>query len=266
VSIAREELSSSGHSWSGAPSHFFAGATHLEALARLEHLVESGLRCGIVVGPRGTGKSTVLGSFTQDCRAAGCEVVSIDVTGLDEVQFLERLAQRLEMTSRARGRTTALWSEVNEALTGRALAGTVCVVVVDHLDRAMSDCQHVVRRLATRGAGGCAETWIVSFSGRLFPMVPREWRENSDLRIELAPLSEVESYSFLQSLLVFSGRQADNFDGAWEALVAVGRGIPAELSRVVELSLLVADGPEARLSEEALSAILKESRGLRFSA
>jgi type II secretory pathway predicted ATPase ExeA len=267
VSIAREGLESSSHALVAGNSHFFfVGDVHAEALARLEHLVESGSRCGILVGPRGTGKSTVLGSFAQDCRAAGCEVVSIDVTGLDEVQFLERLAQRLEMTSRARGRTIALWSEINDALTGRALAGTLCVVVVDHLDRAMSDCQHVVRRLALRGGRDAAETWILGFSGRSFPMVPREWRECSDLRVELAALTESESRSFLQSLLQFARGPSDAFDGAWEPLLAAGRGIPAELRRIGELSLLVADGPQGRLTQEALATILSELRGLRFSA
>jgi type II secretory pathway predicted ATPase ExeA len=264
VSIAREGLENSGHSVAARGSHFFAAAIHAEALARLEHLVENDLRCGIVVGPRGTGKSTVLNVFAQHCRADGYEAVSIDVTGLHGIQFLERLAQRLEVTSRARGRAIALWSEVTDALTGRALAGRHCVLIVDHLDRAMSDCQHYVRRLSARG--GQAETWILGFSGRLFPMIPREWREQNELRIELAPLSEQECHAFLQSLLQFFGRSGDAFDGVADTLVAAASGIPAELRRLSELSLLLADGPQARVSPEALASVLDELRGLRFSA
>ncbi len=142
VSIAREGLESSDHILSAGDSHFFAGGVHQEAMARLEHLVEGGSRCGIVVGPRGTGKSTVLNVFAQDCRAIGCETVAIDVTGRDGVEFLERLSQRLGVTSRARGRASALWTEVSDALAGRERAGQHCVLVIDHLDRALSDCQH----------------------------------------------------------------------------------------------------------------------------
>jgi type II secretory pathway predicted ATPase ExeA len=265
VSIAREGLNDSARLSGGNASHFFAGAIHVEALARLEHLVESGLRCGIIVGPRGTGKSTVLSVFAQHCRAAGCEVVSIDVTGLDEIQFLERLAQRLEVTSRARGRALALWSEVTDALCGRALAGRPCVLMVDHLDRAMRDCQHLVRRLSSRGRD-LAETWIFGFSGRSFPMVLREWREQNDLRIELAPLDERESYAFVQSLLEFFGRPSDAFEGVAQALVAAASGVPAELRRMSELSLLLAEGSQSRVSGEALGAVVDELRGLRFSA
>jgi type II secretory pathway predicted ATPase ExeA len=266
VSIAREGMENSARLLGGNASHFFASAIHVEALARLEHLVESGLRCGIIVGPRGTGKSTVLGVFAQSARAAGCETASIDVTGLDEIQFLERLVQRLEVTSRARGRAIALWSEVTDALSGRALAGQPCVLIVDHLDRAMRDCQHLVRRLSSRGRRDLAETWILGFSGRSFPMVPREWREQNDLRIELTPLDERESDAFLRSLLEFVGRPNDAFDGIADALVAAASGVPAELRRLSELSLLLAEGPQSRVSPEALGAVLGELRGLRFSA
>jgi type II secretory pathway predicted ATPase ExeA len=263
VSIAREGFETANTA-AARDSHFFAGAIHAEALARLEHLVDSGYRCGIVVGPRGTGKSVVLNVFAQNCRAAGCEAVSIDVTGLHGVQLLERLAQRLGVTSRARGRQIALWNEVTDALLGRALAGRRCVLLVDHLDRALSDCQHLVQRLSTRGGAG--ETWLLAFSGRLFPMVPREWREQNDLRIELAPLNEPESHAFLRSLLEFCNRHGDVLDGVAQALVASAAGIPADLRRMGELSLLMADGPHAPASEEILAAVLDELRGLRFSA
>lgn len=266
MSIAREGLNDSARLLGGNASHFFASAIHVEALARLEHLVESGLRCGIIVGPRGTGKSTVLDVFAQNCRAAGCEAVSIDVTALDEIQFLERLAQRLEVTSRARGRALTLWGEVTDALCGRALAGRHCVVIVDHLDRAMRDCQHLVRRLSSRRSRDLAETWIFGFSGRLFPMVLREWREQNDLRIELAPLDERDSHAFVQSLLEFFGRSSDAFVGVADALVAAASGVPAELRRLSELSLLLAEGSQSRVSPESLQAVLDELGGLRFSA
>ena len=265
MSIAREGLEKSAQDCGAPALHYFEGTTHAEALARLEYFVESALRCGIVIGPRGTGKSTALNVFGQDCRAIGCEAVSIDVTGLDDVQFLERLAQRLGVTSRARGRAIALWSEVTDALCGRALAGQPLVLIVDHLDRALKDCQHLLRRFVARGGNDRAETWILGFSGRTFPMVPREWREQNDLRIELAPLDERESHAFLQSLLEFARRPGDTFDAAADALVAAAHGIPADLTRMAELSLL-ANGPETRVSAEVFSAVLEELRGLRFSA
>jgi type II secretory pathway predicted ATPase ExeA len=264
--MAREGLESSGNFSGMTRGHFFEGAVHEEALARLEHLVEAGGRSGLVVGPRGSGKSTVLRVFAADVRASGHEAIVIDVTGLDRVQFLERLVQRLGVTSRARGRSIGLWTEVSDALSGRALAARHIVLVVDHLDRALSDCQQMVERLSTRVDSRPAETWILALSGRLFPLVPRAWRERHDLRIDLAALSEDESYAFVRSLLDSLGRPRDVLDSAAAAIVAAAHGVPADLCRACEVALMLADGPHPRISGEDLEAILQELRGLRFSA
>ena len=266
MTMAREGLDSSRNFSGMTRGHFFEGAVQTEALARLEHLVEAGGRSGLVVGPRGTGKSTVLRAFAADVRTSGHEAIVIDVTGLDRVQFLERLVQRLGVTSRARGRSIGLWTEVSDALTGRALALRRTVLIVDHLDRALSDCQQMVERLSTRDESRDAETWILALSGRLFPLVPRAWRERHDLRIDLAALSEDESYAFVRSLLDALDRPHDALDAAAAAIVAAAHGVPADLCRASEVALMLADGPHPRLSGEALEAILQELRGLRFSA
>lgn len=266
MTMAREALESSGHFSGTTRGHFFEGAVHAEALARLEHLVEAGGRSGLVVGPRGTGKSMVLRVFAAEVRASGHEAILIDVTGLDRVQFLERLVQRLGVTSRARGRSIGLWTEVSDALSGRALALRPTVLIVDHLDRALSDCQQMVERLSTRDGSRAAETWILALSGRLFPLVPRAWRERHDLRIDLAALSEDESHAFVRSLLNALGRSHDLLDSAAAAIVAAAHGSPADLCRASEVALMLADGPHPRVSGEAFEAILQELRGLRFTA
>jgi type II secretory pathway predicted ATPase ExeA len=266
VSMAREGLESSMNFSGMTRGHFFEGPVHAEALARLEHLVEAGGRSGLVVGPRGTGKSTVLRMFAAEVRASGQEAILIDVTGLDRVQFLERLIPRLGVTSRARGKSIGLWTEVTDALCGRALAARGTVLIVDHLDRALSDCQQMVERLSTRDGSRAAETWILALSGRLFPLVPRAWRERNDLRIDLAALSEDESHAFVRSLLDSLGRPHDLLDAAAAAIVAASHGIPADLCRACEVALMLTDGPHPRVSGEALEAILRELRGLRFSA
>ena len=60
-------MSRDGDAVSDAPldlgQEFFAGASHQEALARLEYVVETGLRCSVVVGPKGAGKSFALRTF-----------------------------------------------------------------------------------------------------------------------------------------------------------------------------------------------------------
>jgi general secretion pathway protein A len=266
VSIARESSQTAQGVGAAVGSHFFAGTTHGEALFRLEHLVENDCRCGVVAGPSGTGKSTVLAVFVEECRRAGLEAVAIDVTGLSSLELLERLARQLGVTSQAHGRAVVLWTEVTDALVGCGLAGQGCVVVVDHLDRAKNDCRQLVRRLATRGNMHQGENWILSFSGRLFPAVPREWRERSDLRIELGPLSDGESHDFLESLCDFFNRPRDAFAVTADSLIHVTRGVLGDLRRLAERSLLLEGGADPRVSPAAVAAAVEELRGLRFSA
>jgi hypothetical protein len=140
------------------------------------------------------------------------------------------------------------------------------VLVVDHLDRALGDCQRLVERLVARGDTERFETWVLAFSGRHFPLVPRQWRERTDLRIELGPLSQSESHAFLQSLGEFFGRPRDTFEATAEALVTAAGGVASDLRRLGELALLLAADPQARVSTETLDAVLEELRGLRYSA
>ena len=266
MSIAREASETAQTLGAAVASHFFAGASHTEALFRLEHLVESECRCAVVAGPSGTGKSTVLAVFVAECRRAGLEAVAIDVTGLDSLQLLERLAQRLGVTSQAHGRPVALWTEVTDALVGRVLSGHGCVLVVDHLDRAGNDCQQLVRRLATRGSAQQGETWVLGFSGRVFPRMPREWRERDELRVELSSLSKLESRAFLQSLLEFWDRPSGTFDVAAADFFAAAQGVPAALRRLAERSLKLADESPAHAHDMAFESAVAELCGLRFSA
>ncbi len=266
MSFARETAESAAKTASQDRFHFFEGAVHGEALARLEHLVEGGARCSIVVGPRGTGKSTVLQVFVQECREIGCEAVSVDVTGLDGGQLMQTLAQRLQVTSRARGRLSTLWTEVSDALGGRALAAHPCVIVIDHLDRAQPEGQRLVRRLLQQDQRNQATIWVLGFSGRQFPLVPRDWRERSDLRIEVGPLSDAESHEFLESLCEFCNRPRDAFAATADALIDVTRGVPADLRRLAELSLLLEGDSHPHVSPGAVAAAVEELRGLRCSA
>jgi type II secretory pathway predicted ATPase ExeA len=247
---------------------FFAGATHYEALARLEYIVETGLRCGLVIGPKGTGKSTVLRVFADQAAAAHLSHVLVDLTALRAAEALERLGQGLGITSHARGRLSILWQEVADALAGRRQAKRSCVVIFDHLDRAHPDCQQVVQRLLSSDAHPCAATFVLAFSGQSFPVIPREWRQVADLRIELTPLTADETAAFVESLLVALQLPKDAFDAAAaEILFRATQGVPRDVVRLCELSLLSAlQDDKQPISGDVVEAAMRELSLLRSSA
>jgi general secretion pathway protein A len=266
---------SAGGGRSGAPVapfdarlDFFAGASHHEALARLEYLVETGLRCGLVIGPKGTGKSTVLRAFVEQASAAHFTRVLVDLTALGAADALQRLVQGLGITSHARGRLSVLWQEVADALAGQRHAKRPCVVIFDHLDRALLDCQQIVQRLLSHDAQPCAATFVLAFSGLSFPVIAREWRQAADLRIELAPLTAEETAAFVEWLLGALELPKDAFDpAATEILFRLTHGVPRDVIRLCELSLLSAMQDDMQpVSGDVVEAAMRELSLLRSSA
>ncbi|HUE16759.1 MAG TPA: AAA family ATPase [Planctomycetaceae bacterium] len=247
---------------------FFAGASHHEALARLEYLVETGLRCGVVIGPKGAGKTTALRTFVEQSSIAHWTKIHVDLRALGAAEALKRLGQGLGITSHARGRLSLLWQEVTDAFLGHRQAKRPCVVIFDHLDRALPDCQQAVERLLSRDADPGAATFVLAFSGHSFPVVAKQWRQAADLRIEVAPLTAEETAAFVKRVLSALDLPNDAFDAAAsEILFRLTGGVPRDIVRLCELSLLSAMQDDKRsISADVVEAAMRELSLLRFSA
>jgi general secretion pathway protein A len=249
-------------------SVLFAGASHHEGLARLDYLIESGQRCGIVTGPMGVGKSTLLHVFSQDCVRAHRGVVSIDLTALGPVELLRHLTEGLGTSSHADGQISKLWSEVSDGLTGHRQTRCGTIVILDHLDQATTDCRPVMRRLLAQHARSGDVTLILAFAGGSYPVVVKEWRQEADLRIELSPLTPDETAAFLQALLDARELPPDAFEpAAAEVIFQLTGGIPRQIVRLFAHSLLAAmHDREPHVSREVVQAAMHELRCLRPSA
>lgn len=246
---------------------YFAGATHEEALARLEYLVETGQRCGLVAGPRGTGKSTVLRVFADKFRS-DFTIVSVEVAAVRAADALERLSNGLGTTTHARGRLNVAWQEVMDGLAGQRHARRPCAVIFDHVDRASADCQEVVRGLLAHETLAGTATFVLAFSGEFFPIVAKEWRQLADLKIELAPLTAAETAALVRALLSTVDLPADALDdSAMESLFRLTHGVPRDVVRLCEMSLLSAVHDEKpAISEDVVHSAMRELSLLRSSA
>jgi general secretion pathway protein A len=263
-----DALSDAPHAPLGLRRDCFAGASHEEALARLEYLVETGLRCGVVVGPKGAGKTLALRSFVAQPSTARSTKILVDLHGLDAAEALKRLGQKLGTTSHARGRLGELWQEVTDALSGRRQAKHQCAVLFDHLDRSTADCQQAIERLVMHDDGPGVVTFVLSFSGSTYPVIPRQWRQAADLRIELSPLTAEETAEFVERLLRSFDlpRNAFNADAS-QILFRLTRGVPRDIVRLCELSLLSAMQDDLQsVSADVVEAAMQELSLLRPSA
>lgn len=250
------------------PGHpFFSGGTQDEALARLGYIVESGRRCATVTGAVGIGKSTLLQVFAEDCRAAHHGANLLDVTDFTALDALQNLAAALGVTLRKEGSVSRVWQEIGDALVGRQQNRRRCVILFDHLDRSRPDCRQVVQRLLARSRGMEETVLVLAFSGSA-GVVPREWRQASELRIELEPLTAEETREFAQILLEDAALPKGALDaGGGEALFRLTQGVPREIVRLCEFAMLSAMHDEtAQISADAVEAAMSELRSLRASA
>jgi len=63
------------------PHWFYQSPGHEEALARLMYVVDQRRRCGVLLGPAGTGKSLLLTVLLAETRRLPREVVLVDLLG-----------------------------------------------------------------------------------------------------------------------------------------------------------------------------------------
>jgi general secretion pathway protein A len=77
------------------PRWFYQSATHEEALARLNFLVDERRRMGLLLGEPGIGKSLLLEYFARSLRRAGCQTILTSIVGASAHEMLWTLASQL---------------------------------------------------------------------------------------------------------------------------------------------------------------------------
>ena len=102
-------------------SCFYASATHQEALARLQFLVQQGRSLGILTGGDGSGKSLVLSPFLGELQQTGQPACLINLMGLEPRDFLWELAAGLRAQPRTSDDVFALWRHVIDRIRANHL-------------------------------------------------------------------------------------------------------------------------------------------------
>lgn len=90
------------------PATFYAGAPQIEALARLEWLLEQRQRFGLVVGAEGYGKSHLAAMAVRRLGGLGAEAVMLSLRGLAPGDWIALLLERLPLDPISRRAATAL--------------------------------------------------------------------------------------------------------------------------------------------------------------
>ncbi|TWU13086.1 hypothetical protein CA54_19120 [Symmachiella macrocystis] len=221
---------------------FYEGPSHEEAVARLLFIVEQHRRLGVLVGEAGTGKSMLLAVLKRAVQRAQGQVVHVNVAGRSGEEVVWELAAGLRLSPRPDDPPRTLWRKIEEVLLGNQLAHVQTVLVFDHFEWADRECQKAIARLVHLNTQ--TPTWttmVVAVREKALQESCDLFRHLIDLTIQAPPFSNDESRDYVISLLSRAGRRDPLFtDSALDRLHALSGGVPRELNRLCDMSLLAA--------------------------
>ena len=216
---------------------------HDEALARLEYLVSQRRRFGLMLGPAGTGKSLVLRAAADEARLLGREVAMLDLFGADSHDLLWKLAEALRLGPTERWSRSALWRAVTDHWHALHSAQISSVLLLDHFERAESDCFGVVERILHLDVtnDGCLTILAAARDGT-DELLLAELTSCSDLRIELPRLDRHETAGFTRTLLGNTHHHREMLNRhALDTLFDLSAGTPREIVRLCQLAWAAAE-------------------------
>lgn len=220
------------------------GTSHEEALARLLFVVDEQRRCASVIGLPGSGKSCLFQAAAKYARRQGRICLEIDASGMDGAEMLVQLAEQLHLDCQNHC-VSFLWPRIQQQLANFRLVQQSVVLLVDNLDAADANCGQVLRRLISLSdAANASLTMLLSSRSQV---ANQAIREQIEMTIELAGWSQSETADYVQAALHRAGASRVIFTN--EALKLIhdfAGGIPAEVIRICDLTLLAAMADDRR--------------------
>jgi type II secretory pathway predicted ATPase ExeA len=211
---------------------------HIEALARLEFLLESHSTCGLLFGPAGSGKTTVLTQFAEQVCRSGALPAFINCAGNDDF-ILTRVATGLH--AEAIGSPADLWRSIVDRLEELKLEGLRAVLLFDDLERASSVIQSCVEQLLA--IPDAPLTVVASARTDHATRIGARISECANLRIDLTPWTESETSQYLKESVAKAGRAQPAFDErAVRRLFELSGGAPRKVNQLAQLALVAGAG------------------------
>ena len=242
-------------------SAYVATPSQDEALARIDYLIQSGKRLGLVVGPSGCGKSLVLALATFAARRRGAYVARFSAVGLDGLGLFEQTLvgwQRLTIDAPTLDQA---WREIDSVLAEGRHSGRGAIVLLDDAERLGESARRQLDRLvAIERARHTRLTIVLSGESSIWRTLELSLLEAIELRIDITPWSVEELEHYLTASLERHGRTAPTFEPrAIERLHGLTHGQVRKAQQLASLALVVAAGQQsARVDADAIDTAADE--------
>jgi general secretion pathway protein A len=217
---------------------------HREALSNLEYGIASRTGITLLVGEAGTGKTTLIRTALER-QPARVHCVHILNPVLTRDEFVEMLALRFKLSSRARESKTTLLHELEEALTHRDVMGESTVLLVDEAQSLPRDILEEIRLLANIETNERKLLTVIlagqpEVTALLNDPTLRQLKQRIALRCELRPLTLQETAGYLAGRIrAAGGVGAQVFTREAVTLIHErSSGVPRTISVIADNALL----------------------------
>ncbi len=234
---------------------------HEEAVARLVHAIEAGLRLAVLRAPAGMGKTLVLNRTLTEARDP-CRRFAMTSNPLEGGHLYSRLAEKLGSRGPVAANRGAAWLALEQAVRGCALQGLQVVLAVDGCaSLIIGGAGDDLRRLGQVGASAGGRVTVLLVLGEESHEGDLSY-QSWTLAVGLRSLSCSEAETYLTAKLAAAGcREAIFSRRAVTRLHLHSQGSPSGLDRLASLCLIVGAyrGLEA-ISSDVVEGVLGECR------
>jgi type II secretory pathway predicted ATPase ExeA len=203
-------------------------------------LVENSRRLGFLLGDSGTGKSLLMALATDQLRQSGCQVVRLNLTGLDRLEFTWKLATGLGHLSTPAAGPVEWWRGIADRLAVNRYERRSTVVLLDDV----GDCSHevgaTVGRLALTDQQPDARlTIVLACRRRQVEQLGSKLNDLCELRIEVDPWEAQDTAGYVRDTLVrLGGRDSIFQPQALARLHELAGGNPRRVRQLAEVALV----------------------------
>ena len=254
--------------WGLNRNPFVSGTVHQcfsesqeEAIARIDFLIREHRRLGLLVGPGGIGKSTLLYHAVRQHRRHGLPAAYLHPLGMNAEEFLAELNQQLELPRQPLSTVAVEWRRLTDHLLTHQFQQMETVIAIDDIDDAAADVLNVIARIVQWSpAGEGMFTVIAAVASDRLEWLPERLAELVDLPIELTQWEIEDTAEFVRREIAAAGGLKNVFDdAAIHTLHQLASGEPRQICRLADMALLAGAGQDAeRIDAEIIHTVAEE--------